>query len=210
MNLLSQDSCYAVFHDAIRKQKISFPLAHVRRFPALQSFQSERFSKKPKRPGKSGFLLVPAKNDTVLRPNFVSDLEGRNSYKNRRGNAIFMSRPKSRAENPAFPAAHKKTAGLFTLPFLLFWCGREGLNLHALRHWILNPARLPVPPRPHELYCIIYIRGLSNRRGYFGVQLNGLILTRSLSASASTLSAPTCSAAASGIAAQVRASSRAS
>ena len=28
------------------------------------------------------------------------------------------------------------------------WCGRRDLNPHDLRHWNLNPARLPVPPRP--------------------------------------------------------------
>ena len=27
-------------------------------------------------------------------------------------------------------------------------CGREDLNLQALRHWILSPACLPIPPRP--------------------------------------------------------------
>ena len=30
------------------------------------------------------------------------------------------------------------------------WCGRRDLNSYALRHWNLNPARLPIPPRPHE------------------------------------------------------------
>ena len=29
------------------------------------------------------------------------------------------------------------------------WYGREDLNLHELPHWNLNPARLPIPPRPH-------------------------------------------------------------
>src|SRR6185312_6080956 len=28
------------------------------------------------------------------------------------------------------------------------WCGRRDLNPHDSRHWNLNPARLPVPPRP--------------------------------------------------------------
>ena len=28
------------------------------------------------------------------------------------------------------------------------WCGRKGSNLHGLPHWNLNPARLPIPPRP--------------------------------------------------------------
>ena len=48
------------------------------------------------------------------------------------------------------PQAKEKRQDLFCpVVFLHHWCGREGLNLHALRHWILNPARLPVPPRPH-------------------------------------------------------------
>ena len=29
------------------------------------------------------------------------------------------------------------------------WCGRRDSNPHVFRHWNLNPARLPVPPRPH-------------------------------------------------------------
>ena len=28
------------------------------------------------------------------------------------------------------------------------WCGRKDSNLHGSPHWNLNPARLPVPPRP--------------------------------------------------------------
>src|SRR3569833_2863591 len=28
------------------------------------------------------------------------------------------------------------------------WCGRRDLNPHDLRHGNLNPARLPIPPRP--------------------------------------------------------------
>src|SRR5262245_48380243 len=28
------------------------------------------------------------------------------------------------------------------------WCGRRDSNPHDLRHWNLNPARLPIPPRP--------------------------------------------------------------
>ena len=31
----------------------------------------------------------------------------------------------------------------------LLWCGRKDSNLHGVTHWNLNPARLPVPPRPH-------------------------------------------------------------
>ena len=26
------------------------------------------------------------------------------------------------------------------------WCPEEDSNLHALRHWYLKPARLPIPP----------------------------------------------------------------
>lgn len=30
------------------------------------------------------------------------------------------------------------------------WCGRGDLNPYVFRHWILNPARLPIPPLPLE------------------------------------------------------------
>ena len=32
------------------------------------------------------------------------------------------------------------------------WCGRRDLNSYAFRHWNLNPARLPIPPRPQAYY----------------------------------------------------------
>ncbi|CAN1721851.1 protein of unknown function [Hyphomicrobium sp. 1Nfss2.1] len=35
-----------------------------------------------------------------------------------------------------------------SVPIAKAWCGRRDLNPHALRHWNLNPARLPIPPRP--------------------------------------------------------------
>ena len=34
------------------------------------------------------------------------------------------------------------------------WCGRRDSNPHNFRHWNLNPARLPVPPRPREQHHI--------------------------------------------------------
>ncbi len=34
------------------------------------------------------------------------------------------------------------------------WCGRRDSNPHNFRHWNLNPARLPVPPRPREKHPI--------------------------------------------------------
>src|SRR5690606_29603159 len=30
--------------------------------------------------------------------------------------------------------------------YALFWCERGDSNSHGLPHWILSPARLPVPP----------------------------------------------------------------
>ena len=30
--------------------------------------------------------------------------------------------------------------------FWKFWCPRTDLNRHSFRNWILNPARLPIPP----------------------------------------------------------------
>jgi hypothetical protein len=32
---------------------------------------------------------------------------------------------------------------------ILRWCGRWESNPHSSRNGILNPARLPIPPRPH-------------------------------------------------------------
>ena len=39
----------------------------------------------------------------------------------------------------------------YTRLILYRWCGRRDLNSYARRHWNLNPARLPIPPRPHKL-----------------------------------------------------------
>ena len=39
-----------------------------------------------------------------------------------------------------------KTAFLYVLNI---WCGRRDLNSHAVKHWNLNPACLPIPPLPH-------------------------------------------------------------
>ena len=33
----------------------------------------------------------------------------------------------------------------------LYWCLGSESNRHASRHWILNPARLPIPPPRHDL-----------------------------------------------------------
>ena len=38
------------------------------------------------------------------------------------------------------------------------WCGRRDLNSYALRHWNLNPARLPIPPRPQAYYSNLVTR----------------------------------------------------
>ena len=38
------------------------------------------------------------------------------------------------------------------------WCGRRDLNSYALRHWNLNPARLPIPPRPQAHYSNLVTR----------------------------------------------------
>ncbi len=39
--------------------------------------------------------------------------------------------------------------------YLLFWCGRQDLNLHTVGHKNLNLACLPIPPRPHiNLYIV--------------------------------------------------------
>ena len=35
-------------------------------------------------------------------------------------------------------------------------CERQDLNLHGLPHWILNPARLPIPPLSRPLFLSFY------------------------------------------------------
>ena len=40
----------------------------------------------------------------------------------------------------------KRTPQTEKVLFLSIWCERRELNPHARRHWILNPARLPIPP----------------------------------------------------------------
>ncbi len=38
----------------------------------------------------------------------------------------------------------------------LVWCREQDSNLHALRHWILSPARLPIPPSRRSTYFIAW------------------------------------------------------
>ena len=35
------------------------------------------------------------------------------------------------------------------------WCARQDLNLHALRHYHLKVARLPIPPRAHVAFGLL-------------------------------------------------------
>jgi hypothetical protein len=44
------------------------------------------------------------------------------------------------------------------------WCGRRDSNPHIFRYWNLNPARLPIPPRPRGRLK----RAAYNRSGPFG------------------------------------------
>ncbi len=37
---------------------------------------------------------------------------------------------------------------LFGTKQLKIWCGRRDSNSHAVKHWNLNPACLPIPPLP--------------------------------------------------------------
>ena len=43
----------------------------------------------------------------------------------------------------------RRSDGFFKAACFLVWCGRWESNPHSLRNGILNPARLPIPPRPH-------------------------------------------------------------
>ena len=36
----------------------------------------------------------------------------------------------------------------YQLGYTPIWCGRRDLNSHAVKHWNLNPACLPIPPLP--------------------------------------------------------------
>lgn len=50
-----------------------------------------------------------------------------------------------------FGALSKTETGLMTFLSYLRWCARRDSNPHALRHQNLNLARLPIPPRAHQL-----------------------------------------------------------
>ena len=39
---------------------------------------------------------------------------------------------------------------LFVCAEHITWCGRRDLNSHAVKHWNLNPACLPIPPLPQN------------------------------------------------------------
>src|SRR6202167_6767238 len=58
------------------------------------------------------------------------------------------------AGGAGFSKFHRHHTYAPRLPVLSFarttacWCGRRGSNPHDFRHGNLNPARLPIPPRP--------------------------------------------------------------
>src|SRR5665213_385445 len=60
-----------------------------------------------------------------------------------RGNEACLRRPYAVAVDGYGVAAFSRFASEG-------WCGRSESNRHTLRYWILSPARLPVPPRPHR------------------------------------------------------------
>ena len=45
----------------------------------------------------------------------------------------------------------KRTCGHRRKSCCIKECERQDLNLHGLPHWILNPARLPIPPLSQQL-----------------------------------------------------------
>ena len=61
----------------------------------------------------------------------------------RDGLAPVVRRTKSRSEDKVLQNSSGKRS-------FSAWCGRRDSNPHNFRHWNLNPARLPVPPRPLE------------------------------------------------------------
>ena len=56
-----------------------------------------------------------------------------------------------------------------TIGFKLLWCERGDLNPYSKCYWILNPARLPVPPLSHIESIVIILQKVSriNRRYEF-------------------------------------------
>jgi hypothetical protein len=55
------------------------------------------------------------------------------------------------------------------------WCREQDLNLHAFRHWILSPARLPIPPS-RQLGKTEYISQLT--RNHRSPSIRGRNLTK--------------------------------
>ncbi len=51
--------------------------------------------------------------------------------------------------------------GLGALAARKIWCGRGDLNPYVSRHWILNPARLPISATPAR-YCWLIIEAQMN------------------------------------------------
>ncbi len=41
------------------------------------------------------------------------------------------------------------------------WCGRRDLNSHTLRRQNLNLVRLPIPPRPHRVFLVTKVIGIT-------------------------------------------------
>jgi hypothetical protein len=48
----------------------------------------------------------------------------------------------------------------------LLWCGRRDSNSHGLPHWNLNPARIPISPRPHTFFLKLPALCLNPERFY--------------------------------------------
>ena len=71
--------------------------------------------------------------------------------------------PQQPGRNLAAARASNARAKFGWSDLLRKWCGRSDSNRHVLRRRILNPLRLPIPPRPHfgadsnpgslHLYC---------------------------------------------------------
>jgi hypothetical protein len=45
------------------------------------------------------------------------------------------------------------------------WWARQGSNLQGLLHWILSPARLPIPPRARFADLFLHLPAAVKRRG---------------------------------------------
>ncbi len=66
-------------------------------------------------------------------------------------------------------------------PYAARKCERQDLNLHGLPHWILSPARLPIPPLSHGEYYLLFYNDLGQVSSPLASLHFGSVLSKVLS-----------------------------